>query len=170
MPTIRGAEKGSKKRYAGMINKNGENKMVFKGLETVRTDWTPLAREFQKELYHRIFNNKPYEAFIHETNDALLYGELNDKLTYTKRLRRPLESYTSTQPPQVKAARKMKNPGRKIQYVITLNGPEPIENLTSSPDYQHYVDKQLAPVVDSILHFLDTSFEKITARQMDVFG
>jgi len=37
-------------------------------------------------------------------------------------------------------------------------------------DYQHYVDKQLAPVADSILYFLDTSFEKITARQLDVFG
>ena len=170
MPTIRGAETGSKKRYAGMINKHGEKKMVFKGLESVRTDWTPLAREFQQELYERIFRNEPFEAFIKERHDQLINGQLNDKLTYTKRLRRPLESYTSTQPPQVKAARKMKNPGRKIQYVITLNGPEPTENNHSIPDYQHYVDKQLAPVADSILYFLDTSFERITARQLDVFG
>ena len=170
MPTIRGAEKGSKKRYAGMVKQKGKTKMVFKGLETVRTDWTPLAREFQQELYQRIFHNQPYQDFIKETHDALMQGQLNSKLTYTKRLRRPLESYTSTQPPQVKAARKMKNPGRKIQYIITLNGPEPLECLQSTPDYQHYVDKQLAPVADSILHFLDTSFEKITARQLDVFG
>jgi len=169
MPTIRGENKGSKKRYAGMINKNGKNQMVFKGLETVRTDWTPLAREFQHELYQRIFNNQPYNEFILETHDALIQGKLNDKLTYTKRLRRPLESYISTQPPQVKAAKKMKNPGRKIQYIITLNGPEPIDNMTSVPDYQHYVDKQLAPVADSILHFFATSFERITARQMEVF-
>ncbi len=171
MPTIRGAEKGSKKRYAGMVltDKN-EKKMVFKGLESVRTDWTPLARDFQKELYRRIFNNEPYEAYIAETHDALINGELNHKLIYTKRLRRPLESYTSTQPPQVKAARKMKNPGRKIQYIITLNGPEPIESVSSIPDYQHYVDKQLAPVADSILYFVGTTFEKITARQLDVFG
>ena len=169
MPTIRGAEKGSKKRYAGMINKKGKDVMIFKGLETVRTDWTPLAREFQQELYHRVFHNEPFEEFVLATHDALLRGESNNKLTYTKRLRRPLESYTSTQPPQVKAAKKMKNPGRKIQYVITLNGPEPIEDLQSTPDYQHYADKQLAPVADGILHFLDTSFERITARQLDVF-
>jgi len=169
MPTIRGAEKGSKKRYAGMINKNGKHEMVYKGLESVRTDWTPLAREFQQELYQLIFDNKPFEELIKETHDALLRGKLNNKLTYTKRLRRPLETYTSTQPPQVKAAKRMKKPGRKIQYVITLNGPEPIENTSSIPDYQHYVDKQLAPVADSILHFLGTSFDKITARQMDVF-
>lgn len=169
MPTIRGAETGSKKRYAGMINKDGEKKMVFKGLETVRTDWTPLAREFQQELYQRIFNNLSYKDFIKETHDALIEGRLDEKLTYTKRLRRPLESYVSMQPPQVKAARKMKNPGRKIQYVITLNGPEPIENLLSTPNYQHYVDKQLAPVADSILYFLGMSFAKITDRQLDVF-
>jgi DNA polymerase-2 len=170
MPTIRGAEKGSKKRYAGMVNKGGENQMVFKGLETVRSDWTILAKDFQRELYQRIFTDKPYVDFIKQTHEALLAGKLDSSLTYVKRLRRPLESYTSTQPPQVKAARKMKNPGRKIQYLITLNGPEPIEDIQSTIDYQHYVDKQLAPVADSILYFLDTSFEKITARQLDVFG
>ncbi len=170
MPTIRGAEKGSKKRYAGMIRQNGEHKMIYKGLESVRSDWTPLAREFQQELYQRIFHNQPFEDYIKQVHDDLQNGKLNDKLTYTKRLRRPLESYTSTQPPQVKAARKMKKPGRKIHYQITLDGPQPTENITSVPDYQHYVDKQLAPVADSILYFLDTSFEKITARQMDVFG
>ncbi|MEE9444442.1 MAG: DNA polymerase II [Cocleimonas sp.] len=174
MPTIRGAEKGSKKRYAGMIKKDGQYKMIYKGLESVRSDWTPLARDFQQALYELIFNKQPYEALILETYDALFRGELDHKLTYTKRLRRPLESYTSTQPPQVKAAKKMKNAfaknqSRKIQYMITTFGPEPIENLSSAPDYHHYMDKQLAPVADSILYFLDTSFERITARQMDAF-
>lgn len=170
MPTIRGSDAGSKKRYAGLINKNGMRKMVFKGLETVRTDWTPLAREFQSALYERIFNDEPWREFVIDTHDRLLRGELDDKLVYTKRLRRPLDSYTSTQPPQVKAAHKMKKPGRRIQYVITLSGPEPIENNPSTPDYQHYLDKQLAPVADTLLYFLDTSFERITARQLDVFG
>ncbi len=180
MPTIRGTEKGSKKRYAGMIANEPSSrddkkyKMVFKGLESVRSDWTPLARDFQQELYELIFTNKPYKTLILETYDALLRGELDHKLTYTKRLRRPLESYTSTQPPQVKAAKKMKdafskNQSRKIQYVMTTFGPEPIENISSQPDYNHYIDKQLAPVADSILHFLDTSFAQITDRQMNVF-
>ncbi|MDT1842276.1 DNA polymerase II, partial [Acinetobacter baumannii] len=44
MPTIRGADTGSKKRYAGMIQEGDAQRMVFKGLETVRTDWTPLAQ------------------------------------------------------------------------------------------------------------------------------
>jgi DNA polymerase-2 len=173
MPTIRGAEKGSKKRYAGVVNKKGKQQLVFKGLERVRSDWTPLAREFQQELYRRIFNGEAYKEFVNEIYDQLHSGKLDNKLTYSKRLRRPLESYTSTQPPQVKAAKKMKNPGRKIQYVITLNGPEPIHDAInthqSRPDYQHYLDKQLAPVADSILYFLDTTFERLTQRQIDAF-
>ena len=44
MPTIRGAEEGSKKRYAGLVMRDdGSEEMVYKGLETVRTDWSPLA-------------------------------------------------------------------------------------------------------------------------------
>jgi DNA polymerase-2 len=45
MPTVRGSEEGSKKRYAGLVRrKDGSDDLVFKGLETVRTDWTPLRR------------------------------------------------------------------------------------------------------------------------------
>lgn len=170
MPTIRGSEAGSKKRYAGVIRKKDQLEMVFKGLETVRSDWTQLAKTFQQELYRRIFHDEPYADYVREFSEKLNTGEYDDQLTYTKRLRRPLESYTSSQPPQVKAARKMRNPGRRIKYVITLNGPEPLENITAKPDYQHYQDKQLQPVADSILYFLDTSFERLTQRQMDVFG
>ncbi len=37
MPTVRGAEEGSKKRYAGLVRRaDGGEEMVFKGLETVR--------------------------------------------------------------------------------------------------------------------------------------
>lgn len=170
MPTIRGSEAGSKKRYAGVIRKKSELQIIFKGLETVRSDWTQLAKHFQQGLYQRIFYDQPYADYVREFSDKLNTGEFDKQLVYTKRLRRPLESYTSTQPPQVKAARKMRNPGRRIQYIITLNGPEPLENITAKPDYQHYQDKQLQPVADSILYFLDTSFERLTQRQIDVFG
>ena len=42
MPTIRGRDVGTKKRYAGLVltGKEKKQKLVFKGLESVRTDWT----------------------------------------------------------------------------------------------------------------------------------
>jgi DNA polymerase-2 len=70
MPTVRGAEEGSKKRYAGLVRADGGDDLVFKGLETVRTDWTPLAQTFQRELYRRVFKREPYQVSSATTSGA----------------------------------------------------------------------------------------------------
>ena len=170
MPTIRGSEKGSKKRYAGLVRKaNGELEIRFTGLEAVRTDWTPLARDFQRELFRRIFLNEPYEDYVKRVAEDLLDGKYDDQLFYRKRLRRKLEEYTKNVPPHVQAARKLDKPGRWVAYAITLNGPEPIEKRQSPFDYAHYLDRQLAPVADGILNLFGQSFEKLNGKQMDMF-
>ncbi len=111
--------------------------MVFKGLETVRTDWTPLAQRFQQELYLRVFRNEPYQDYVRETIDKLMAGELDAQLVYRKRLRRPLHEYQRNIPPHVRAARLADEQNLKrgrpaqyqnrgaIKYVWTVNGPEP---------------------------------------------
>lgn len=170
MPTVRGSDSGSKKRYAGLIDiGENETEVIFKGLEAVRTDWTPLAREFQRALYRNIFDDQPFDTLIKDTVAKLLAGELDDKLVYRKRLRRKLADYTKNVPPHVQAARKHSNPQGWISYVITVNGPEPSEERQSEIDYQHYLDKQLEPVTDGILHFLDSSFQIVTSAQIELF-
>ena len=168
MPTLRGATKGTKKRYAGLVRNGGRAapELVFKGLETVRTDWTPLARRFQRELYRKVFLDEPYEDYVRATCDALLAGELDAELVYRKRLRRPLDAYTRNVPPHVQAARRQARPGPWVSYVVTANGPLPVEALDAKPDYDHYRDRQLAPAADGILHFLGTSFETLTTAQL----
>lgn len=170
MPTVRGEQTGSKKRYAGLVRTaDGGTDLVFKGLESVRTDWTALARRFQRELYRRIFLDLPYEDFVRETLARLLAGELDRELVYRKRLRRALDEYTRNVPPHVQAARKLENPGRWVRYVITPTGPEPVRDEFPKPDYDHYRERQLAPAANGILHFLDTSFEAITDAQLAIF-
>lgn len=178
MPTIRGSEEGSKKRYAG-LSPNGE--LTFKGLEAVRSDWTLLAKELQTELYKRVFFNKPYESYLISLANQLKSGLLDDKLIYRKRIRRPLDHYQKNVPPQIQAARKagpfyqshnLDNPyenGGWIEYVITTSGPEPIENIQSPLDYHHYLDKQMAPVADGILHFLGQYFHQLIDPQQTMF-
>ena len=91
MPTIRGSEKGSKQRYAGMVrDRSGKAQLIFKGLESVRSDWSPLAREFQIELYRRVFAGESHLTHIKETAERLLAGELDEKLSFRRRLRRKL--------------------------------------------------------------------------------
>lgn len=174
MPTIRGMETGSKKRYAGLSN----DKMVFKGLETVRTDWTPLAQKFQQELYTRIFHQQPYQQFIRDYVADTLAGKYDERLVYRKRLRRKLSEYQHHVPPHVKAARKADEynlsqnrpqqyqQGGWISYIITLLGPEPLEHITTAPDYEHYINKQLMPIADAILPFIQDDFSTLLNGQM----
>jgi len=182
MPTIRGQETGSKKRYAGItVAPDGSTKMLFKGLEQVRTDWTKLARELQAELYQRVFNDEPYLDLIKPLLEQVRSGELDHKLVYRKRLRRPLAEYQKNVPPHVQAARKAEtwrlsndlpsaySQGGWIEYVITQTGPEPLEMSPKNYDYEHYIDRQIEPVVDGILPFLNDSFAKITERQLGLF-
>ncbi|MDA9557005.1 DNA polymerase II [Vibrio sp.] len=181
MPTIRGTEAGSKKRYAGITHKNGKENLIFKGLETVRTDWTPLAQEFQQTLYDMVFHDIPCDDYIIDMTEKTKSGAFDNKLTYQKRLRRNLAEYQKNIPPQVKAARladefnqrlgrplQYQNKGT-IEYVITLYGPEPKEYQQNPIDYDHYVDKQLKPIADAILPFIGKNFDDITAPQMGLF-
>lgn len=178
MPTIRGSETGSKKRYAGLTS---TGKLVFKGLETVRSDWSPLAREFQQELYRRIFFDLPYVEYVKETVELLSGGELDEKLVLRKRLRRKLADYVKNVPPHVQAARKAEqiresrgltklyDSGGWIDYIITVNGPEPKQYRRSEIDYEFYIERQLAPVADAILVFESSSLDAILNKQIGLF-
>ncbi|KJZ34440.1 DNA damage-inducible DNA polymerase II [Pseudomonas sp. OV226] len=182
MPTIRGAEEGSKKRYAGLVTRaDGSDEMVYKGLETVRTDWSPLARQFQQELYSRIFHRKPYQDYVRDYVRKTLAGEFDDRLIYRKRLRRTLDDYERNVPPHVRAARiaddfndrqgrpRQYQNGGWISYVITVAGPEPLEIRSAPIDYDHYVTRQLQPVADAILPFVDDDFSTLIGGQMGLF-
>ncbi|QAY87167.1 DNA polymerase II [Pseudomonas arsenicoxydans] len=182
MPTIRGAEEGSKKRYAGLvIRADGTDEMVYKGLETVRTDWSPLARQFQQELYSRIFHRQPYQDYVRDYVRKTLSGEFDDRLIYRKRLRRTLDDYERNVPPHVRAARiaddfndlqgrpRQYQNGGWINYVITVAGPEPLEIRSAPIDYDHYVTRQLQPVADAILPFVDDDFSTLVGGQMGLF-
>ena len=169
MPTTRSDTTGSKKRYAGMVLKEGEKRLIFKGMESVRSDSTPLARDFQRQLYWRVFNHIDYADYIESTLEKLQRGELDEQLGYRKRLRKPLHHYRKNVPPHVQAARKSKLHGSWVRYFITINGPQPEDNQTSPLDYQHYIQRQLAPAADSLLFCLGTSFEETISRQMRIF-
>ncbi len=182
MPTIRGAEEGSKKRYAGLVTRaDGSDEMVYKGLETVRTDWSLLARQFQQELYSRIFLRKPYQDYVRDYVRKTLAGEFDDRLIYRKRLRRSLDDYERNVPPHVRAARladeyndrqgrpRQYQNGGWISYVITVAGPEPLEVRSAPIDYDHYITRQLQPVADAILPFVDDDFSTLVGGQLGLF-
>jgi DNA polymerase-2 len=154
----------------------GGDQLVFKGLESVRTDWTRLARTFQEELYGRIFREECYADYVKDVTARLLAGDEDPQLVYRKRLRRRLDDYQRNVPPHVQAARlcaerglPVPTRGSWVEYVITTSGAEPAARPLAPLDYQHYVDRQLAPVADGILGFVGSSFSALTEKQIGLF-
>jgi DNA polymerase-2 len=182
MPTVRGSDQGSKKRYAGLIDDGQGNRTIhYKGLETVRTDWTELARNFQQTLYQLVFDGDEYEDYILQTVSELRAGKFDEQLVYRKRLRKKLSEYQKNIPPHAQAAIKAEvvfkqtgQPSRYrnkswIEYVITVSGAETLECQQSKLDYDHYIEKQLTPIVDTILNAIGSSMEAVTSQQQDLF-
>jgi DNA polymerase II len=176
MPTIRGSERGSKKRYAGLTRAaGGGTEVVIRGLEAVRTDWTPLAREAQRELLRRVFAGEPWEAWLLQLRRDVLGGRLDGQLVYRRRLRREVGDYASA-PPHVKAARlaaeaapEGAGTATEVEYLQTLEGPEPVASRRSPIDHRHYLEKQLGPAVDVVLRLMGTSFEREAGEQLSLF-
>jgi DNA polymerase-2 len=170
MPSIRGGTQGSKKRYCGTREQDGKLILTFKGMESVRSDWTALAKNFQNTLYEKVFKNEPVDELILETVQKIRLGKSDADLVYSKQLRKPVSEYTVHIPPHAQAAKLLENPGHVIRYVITTHGPQPIEKQTAPLDYDHYVLTQIKPIADSILELVGKKFDDIVSGQQDLFG
>ena len=157
----RGSETGAKKRYAGMLVDGEKETIEFVGMEFVRSDWTRLAKEFQVELYSRIFNNEEIENWLREIVNKVKSGKYDEKLVYRKRLRKDIDEYTKNIPQHVKAARLLPEASGTVYYVITKRGPIPVELKHTDIDYDHYIERQLKPIADSVLILLGESFDSI---------
>lgn len=161
LPRLRHGAGGARKRYAGLVEDHGERRVVFTGMEAVRRDATEVAKRVQRELYERIFEDRPVEEYLKSIVSDLRAGRLDDLLVYRKRLSKDLDAYTATTPPHVAAARKLSGePGRRIAYVMTVNGPEPLAERRSALDHEHYVQKQVRPVAEPVLELLKIDFDR----------
>ena len=159
LPFSRGEElKGRAKGYAGLLYSPSGERLDITGMEAVRSDWTDLAHNAQRDLLAMIFHDvssEKIEDHIWDLVNSVRKGEKDAALIYRKRLRKPVESYTKSLPPHVKAAKLLENPSGTISYLITRDGPQPLGNVTSPIDYSHYVDKQIAPIVNTIARVSD---------------
>jgi DNA polymerase-2 len=81
-----------------------------------------------------------------------------------------VEDYTKNIPQHVKAARLLPEATGTVYYVITKRGPIPVELKHNDIDYNHYIEKQLKPIADSVLSLLGKSFDSIVeSDQMSFF-
>ena len=171
LPAMRHDPAGARKRYAGLVDAPDGPRVVFTGMEAVRSDWTDLAREVQRELYRRLFDDAPIEPYLRDVVALLRGGELDDRLVYRKGLRKPPEAYTTTTPPHVAVARQTGRRRGRVAYVITTAGPQPAGDRRDPFDYEHYLDRQVRAVAEPVLALVGLELDPILGawKQLRLF-
>jgi DNA polymerase-2 len=166
--------RGRAKGYAGLrvsaeADRPAETEALeIVGMEAVRHDWTPLAQGLQRQILDRVFHDAPAEE-IQELVRGLLRdlraGKKDEQLVYRKSLRKPVEAYTKSSPPHARAAALLPPEERSglIRYIWTVEGPQPESRRTAPPDYEHYVQKQILPIVESIGPYIGLQTETLFA-------
>lgn len=178
MPTLRGSEEGSKKRYVGAsLGADNKLKLIFKGMEQVRSDWSPIARKMQFVLYEMFFNGEDVIDYLRQELDALKKGERDSELIFKKRLRRHAEDYTAKSSPHVKAAKqlaqiqgtnKVTRRGYQIRYLMTKTGAQAVEAEPNNIDYEYYISKQIQPIAEPVLQLCGQRFDALVNDQLSL--
>lgn len=173
----KGSEKGAKKKYA-LLSPSGKIKIV--GFETVRRNWSPIAKELQEKVLQLILDNKKEEALDYV---KLRIRELKEgrvplqNLTIRTQITKELSSYTTISP-HVAVARRIfakgvpVGPGYMVEYVIAKGSGlirerarlmEEIKEGEYDADY--YINNQVLPAVSSIFLVFGYKEEELVGEE-----
>ena len=149
MPTMRAGDRGSKKRYAGLVRKaDGGASVVVKRargganrLDAARAQGA--ARAAAARVLGRTLRSVARRAGAGPGRRAP-----RRRAGVPQAPRHELTDYAlEGAPPHVQAARMLgRGSLKEIEYVVTTRGAEPVEKRTAPIDLAHYRDAQLAPV------------------------
>ncbi len=178
----------SKKRYA-LIDELDQ--IRSKGLEVVRRDWSPIAKETQQKVLEAILEKgDPSLAAEHVTQSIKdLYQRSVDieDLTISTTMTKRIENYESDAP-HVALAKRLMEKGRKVDKGATLDyvvrkgrgnvgDRAALAEDASIDDYdiEYYVEKQVLPPSMRILSTFgyredDIRHYKTTQQTLDSFG
>jgi DNA polymerase, archaea type len=165
----KGEEGGAKKKYA-LVDNKGDVKVV--GFETVRGDWSVIAKEVQKEVLKIILVKDDIDAAVKYVKDVVKDVKDNKipvkKMIIKKQLLKEVDEYASIGP-HVNVAKKMIEKGEivgagsEIRYVVQPGkGSIGDRSLPSDEakiyDVDYYLTHQIIPVVERI--FSAVGYEK----------
>ena len=168
----------SKKRYAGLqVEKSGEGfkeKIVMKGIETVRRDWCDLTSKALKRVLEILLkeqNVKKAFSFVKDILEKLERNEIPiEDLVITKSISKRIEEYKGIQPhiELIKKLRRRKSSripgiGDRIGFVI-IQGPELVSKRAEDPEYvkekglkidsRYYIESQVLPPLERVFEVI----------------
>ena len=176
---------GAKKKYALMSE---ECVLKIKGFETVRRNWSMIAKEVQEKVLEIILREndtkKAMEYIKNVVNDLRNKKIPLDKVIIHTQLQKDILDYAA-KGPHVAVAQRLKNkgkavgPGTMIKYIVTQGNdsignrarlPEEIKNNEYDADY--YIDNQVIPAVERIFNVIGYKKEDLleTKEQTKLAG
>ncbi|MCL2157054.1 MAG: hypothetical protein FWH54_03425 [Methanobrevibacter sp.] len=163
----------TKKRYAVIE----EEKIIAKGLELVRRDWAPVAKDTQQNILMAILQNGDIDKAVEIIEKVLKKVksgkiEMKDLMIHTQ-ITKKLSDYKNIGP-HVVAAQKLEEKGLKIdkgtiiQYVI-VKGKGAIseravpyeDSMNYNYDVYYYINHQILPAVSRIMKSLGYTKEQL---------
>ncbi len=166
----RGSSSGAKKKYALLTE---DKSIKFVGLEFVRRNYCPLAKEVQSKVVEMILNGDNREkilSYIKQIVEDLKHKRIkNDKLIMRTQLQKMPSSYKSYGPHVVLAQKMRKrgfivHPGMIIEYIVKPGSGRissrvevPSECSQGCYDSEYYITHQVLQVVDSLLQLIGSS-------------
>ena len=172
---------GAKKKYA-LINEKGG--LEITGFETVRKDWSLIARETQLKVLELILKEGNHENAL-EYLKKIIKDVVNKKVDLSKmvmgeQLKMPLDSYRQIGP-HVAVAKQMKtkgydvSPGATIYFIVSderglIRDKARIPNECKNYDANYYIENQIIPSVEKIFEVFGIRKEQLMLKDQKHLG
>ena len=177
LPPMRGdAERGRAKGYAGLKTAADGSRGGWRiiGMEAVRRDWTDLAHEVQRDLLERVFHDAP-AAELEER--VLGWVDAVRRRRARRRPRLPQGPCASRvrgatpapSPPTWPRRACCRSRGARSATSSPATGPSPPAALSAPIDYEHYIEKQIRPIVRTLGQVCDLDVEVALGGTPDLF-
>ncbi len=171
----------TKKRYAVIE----EGNIIAKGLELVRRDWAPIAKNAQENVLYAVLNEGNVDAAVEVVKEALIKLRTRnvnrDDLVIHTQITKSLDKYKQIAP-HVVAARIMEDHGMKVQrgdilrYVIIKGKGSissravPYQYVDENTDFDinYYISHQLIPAVSRIMSsfgYSESELEQLDSKE-----
>ena len=174
-------QQGAKKKYALMQN---NEKIKITGFETIRKDWSIIARETQLKVIELILKEGNYENALEFVKKVI--KDIKDKkielkkMVIKEQLKLPLESYRQIGP-HVAVARKMKergmdtSPGASIYFIVSneqgmIRDKAKIPSECKDYDSNYYIENQIMPSVEKIFEVFGILKDQILIKDQTSLG
>jgi DNA polymerase I len=177
----------TKKRYAGLsiekIDSDYKEKIIMKGIETVRRDWCDLTSKTLYEVLRILLieqNPKKVLDFVRTVIKKIEKNEIPlEDLVITKSISKPLHAYKGIQP-HVELVKRMKRRspaeapgvGDRVGFVI-IQGSQLISKRAEDPEYvkrrglkidsRYYIESQILPPLERV-------FDVIGIKKSELLG